>query len=74
MRGRYSLVSNGSFDRVEEVDVKTLLRSGASDGEIAALVRRNVAVKWEGREIDTLTSSCFTLDNLTDRSGYVGCG
>jgi hypothetical protein len=35
--------------------VKTLLRSGASDEEIAA--RRNVAAQWEGCEINTLTSS-----------------
>lgn len=38
---------------VEEDDVKTLLRSGASDEQIAALVRRNVAGKWEGHEINT---------------------
>ena len=38
---------------VEEDDVKTLLRSGASDDEIAALVRRNIAAKWEGHEINT---------------------
>jgi cyclic pyranopterin phosphate synthase len=38
---------------VEEDDVKTLLRSGASDDEIAALVRRNVGAKWEGHEINT---------------------
>ena len=38
---------------VEEDDVKTLLRSGASDEEIVALVRRNVAAKWEGHEINT---------------------
>ena len=38
---------------VEEDDVKTLLRSDASDDEIAALVRRNVAAKWEGHEINT---------------------
>jgi cyclic pyranopterin phosphate synthase len=38
---------------VEEDDVKTLLRSGASDDEIAALVRRNVTAKWEGHEINT---------------------
>ena len=38
---------------VEEDDVKTLLRSGASDEEIATLVRRNVAAKWEGHEINT---------------------
>jgi cyclic pyranopterin phosphate synthase len=38
---------------IEEDDVKTLMRCGASDGEIAALVRRNVAAKWEGHEINT---------------------
>ncbi|HJT89414.1 MAG TPA: GTP 3',8-cyclase MoaA [Bryobacteraceae bacterium] len=38
---------------VEEDDVKTLLRSGASDDAIAALIRRNVAAKWEGHEINT---------------------
>jgi len=38
---------------VEEDDVKTLLRSGASDDDIAALVRRNVAAKWIGHEINT---------------------
>ena len=38
---------------VEEDDVKTLLRSGASDEEIVALIRRNVAGKWEGHEINS---------------------
>jgi cyclic pyranopterin phosphate synthase len=38
---------------VEEDDVKTLLRSGASDAEIEALVRRNVAGKWVGHEINS---------------------
>jgi GTP 3',8-cyclase len=38
---------------VEEDDVKSLLRSGASDDEIAALVRRNVAAKWVGHEINS---------------------
>lgn len=38
---------------VEEDDVKRLLRSGASDDEIAALVRRNVAGKWVGHEINS---------------------
>jgi cyclic pyranopterin phosphate synthase len=36
---------------IEEDDVKTLMRSGAGDEEIAALVRRNVAGKWAGHEI-----------------------
>ena len=38
---------------VEEDDVKTLLRSGASDDDIAALIRRNIAGKWEGHEINS---------------------
>jgi len=38
---------------VEEDDVKTLLRSGASDEAIVALIRRNVAAKWEGHEINS---------------------
>ena len=38
---------------VEEDDVKTLLRSGAPDEEIVALIRRNVAGKWEGHEINS---------------------
>jgi cyclic pyranopterin phosphate synthase len=38
---------------IEEDDVKALLRSGATDDEIAALVRRNVAGKWEGHEINS---------------------
>ena len=42
---------------IEEDDVKTLLRSGASDEEIAALIRRNVAGKWEGHEINSRNSS-----------------
>jgi len=38
---------------IEEDDVKALLRGGAADREIAALIRRNVAGKWEGHEINT---------------------
>ena len=38
---------------IEEDDVKHLLRGGAPDDEIAALIRRNVAGKWEGHEINT---------------------
>jgi len=38
---------------IEEDDVKGLLRGGAPDDEIAALIRRNVAGKWEGHEINT---------------------
>jgi len=38
---------------IEEDDVKSLMRSGASDGEIAALIRRNLGRKWEGHEINS---------------------
>jgi GTP 3',8-cyclase len=38
---------------IEEDDVKSLLRSGAPDEAIAALVRRNIGGKWEGHEINS---------------------
>ena len=38
---------------MEEDDVKGLMRSGAGDDEIAALVRRNMAGKWVGHEINS---------------------
>ena len=38
---------------IEETDVKSLLRGGASDEEIAALIRRVVGDKWEGHEINS---------------------
>jgi cyclic pyranopterin phosphate synthase len=38
---------------IEEDDVKALLRGGASDADIAALVRRNVSEKWLGHEINS---------------------
>jgi cyclic pyranopterin phosphate synthase len=38
---------------IEEDDVKSLMRAGASDDEIAALVRRNLAGKWIGHEINS---------------------
>ena len=38
---------------IAEDDVKGMLRGGSSDAEIAALIRRNVAAKWEGHEINT---------------------
>jgi len=37
----------------EEADVKTLLRSGAADDEIAQLIRSNVSDKWLGHEINS---------------------
>jgi cyclic pyranopterin phosphate synthase len=38
---------------LEETDVKGLLRGGASDEEIAHLIRATVQAKWEGHEINT---------------------
>jgi cyclic pyranopterin phosphate synthase len=38
---------------IEEDDVKTLMRTGAPDSAIAALVRRNIAGKWIGHEINS---------------------
>ena len=38
---------------IHEDDVKALMRSGASDEEIASLIRRNLAAKWEGHEINS---------------------
>jgi cyclic pyranopterin phosphate synthase len=38
---------------LEEVDIKPLLRSGASAAQIASVVRANVTAKWEGHEINT---------------------
>jgi GTP 3',8-cyclase len=38
---------------IEEDDVKGLMRSGASDEQIAALIRTNIAGKWEGHEINS---------------------
>jgi len=38
---------------IEEDDIKALMRSGAPDEEIAALIRRNIAGKWIGHEINS---------------------
>jgi cyclic pyranopterin phosphate synthase len=38
---------------IEEDDVKSLMRSGADDSEIAAFIRSNVARKWIGHEINS---------------------
>jgi len=38
---------------IEEDDVKSLMRSGAGDHEIVALIRRNLAGKWAGHEINS---------------------
>ncbi len=38
---------------IEETDIKTLLRNGASDEAIASAIRGNVHDKWIGHEINT---------------------
>jgi cyclic pyranopterin phosphate synthase len=38
---------------LEETDIKGLLRSGASDEEIAAVIRSTVRAKWLGHEINS---------------------
>ncbi len=54
---RLRLTSDGKLRyclfAIEETDVKTLLRSGASDEEIAAAIRANLRNKWLGHEINT---------------------
>ena len=37
---------------IEEFDVKAHLRSGAPDGEIAAVIRATLQAKWSGHQID----------------------
>jgi GTP 3',8-cyclase len=54
---RIRLTSDGKLRyclfAIEEADVKSLLRSGASDDQIAALIRSNVQAKWIGHEINS---------------------
>ena len=38
---------------LDEVDVKTMLRNGASEDAIARVLQQNVRDKWEGHEINT---------------------
>jgi cyclic pyranopterin phosphate synthase len=38
---------------LDEVDVRPLLRDRLDDATLAELIRRNVADKWEGHEINT---------------------
>ena len=57
---RIRLTSDGQLRyclfAIEETDIKSLLRNGASDEQIAAAVRVTVRSKWLGHEIN---SSCF---------------
>jgi len=54
---RIRLTSDGKLRyclfAIEETDVKTLLRSGAPDDEIAATIRATVHKKWIGHEINS---------------------
>jgi len=54
---RIRLTSDGKLRyclfAIEETDVKTLLRNGALDDEIAATIRATVHKKWIGHEINT---------------------
>jgi GTP 3',8-cyclase len=54
---RIRLTSDGKLRNclfsLEETDVRTLLRGGATDADIAGAIRDSVALKWEGHEINT---------------------
>lgn len=54
---RIRLTSDGKLRyclfAIEETDVKSLLRGGAPDEEIAATIRENVRKKWIGHEINS---------------------
>ncbi|HBY63839.1 MAG TPA: GTP 3',8-cyclase MoaA, partial [Solibacterales bacterium] len=54
---RVRLTSDGKLRyclfAIEETDVKGLLRGGASDEEIASLIRATVRAKWLGHEINS---------------------
>jgi cyclic pyranopterin phosphate synthase len=54
---RIRLTSDGKLRyclfAIDETDVKGLLRSHASDEEIAAVIRQNVSEKWIGHEINS---------------------
>jgi cyclic pyranopterin phosphate synthase len=54
---RIRLTSDGKLRyclfAIDETDVKGLLRSHASDEEIAAVIRQNVSEKWLGHEINS---------------------
>ncbi len=54
---RLRLTADGKFRNclfaLDEVDVKTYLRSGQNDAPLVAAIQRSVATKWEGHEINT---------------------
>jgi cyclic pyranopterin phosphate synthase len=55
---RIRLTSDGKLRyclfAIEEANVKALLRSGASDDDVAVLIRANVQEKWAGHEINSV--------------------
>jgi cyclic pyranopterin phosphate synthase len=54
---RLRLTSDGKLRNclfsLEETDVRSLLRGGATDAEVEVAIRDSVASKWEGHEINT---------------------
>ena len=54
---RFRLTADGKLRNclfsLEETDIKSILRSGGSDAEIAQAVRDSIAAKKEGHEINT---------------------
>lgn len=54
---RVRLTADGKFRNclfsLEETDIRSLLRGGATADELRAAVRKSVAEKWEGHEINT---------------------
>ncbi len=54
---RFRITADGKLRNclfsLEETDIKSLLRGGATDAEIAAAVRESIAAKKEGHEINT---------------------
>jgi cyclic pyranopterin phosphate synthase len=54
---RVRLTSDGKLRNclfaINETDIKTPLRAGVPDEQIAELIRQNVHTKWEGHEINT---------------------
>ena len=55
---RIRLTSDGKLRyclfAIEEADIKSLLRSGTSDDDVAAMIRSNVSEKWAGHEINSV--------------------
>jgi GTP 3',8-cyclase len=58
---RVRLTADGAFRAclfaTEETDLRGALRSGASDDDLAALLRSTVAAKWAGHGISEVTFS-----------------